>query len=233
MLRRAAAALTLAFAFGIAGLARAEATETRSGGFLSPVAGARLTAGMSARVVWDRPSGGLAGCSAVREMELVLSLDGGRTFPIRLTRDLAPDTRAVFWRVPAFPTRAARIALRVGEGEEPGDERLELVGEPFEIVDDGAGVLTSEPVHRIRGEWRTEAALSGSARVPSSSDFDSESPESLQASGDDSDAAESPRFAGIDTPATSTSERAPPSTMRIVSPRAPARLSSPAFPLRP
>jgi hypothetical protein len=189
---------------------------------------------MSARVLWDRPSGGLDEGKPVHEMELVLSLDGGRTFPIRLTRDLAPETRAILWRVPSFPTRAARIALRVGEGQEPGDERLELVGELFEIVGeaDEAGVFASEPVHRVRGEWRTEAALSGSARAPSSRDFDSESPESLQASADDSTAAESPRPDGIDTPATSTSERAPLPTIRCPSPRPPTRLPSPSFPLR-
>jgi hypothetical protein len=93
-------------------------------------------------------------------------------------------------------------------------------------------VLASEPVHRVRGEWRTEAALSGSARAPSSRAFDSESPESLQASADDSNAAESPRADGIDMPATSTSERAPPSTIRCPSPRPPTRLPSPSFPLR-
>jgi hypothetical protein len=189
---------------------------------------------MSARVVWDR-SPGLAESAGVREMELVLSLDGGRTFPIRLTRDLAPETRAVFWRVPAFPTRAARIALRVGEGEEPGDERIERVGEAFEIVDEAneAGVLTSEPIHRIRGEWRTEAALAAPARLPSPRGFDSESPESLQASADESDAAESPRSAGIDTPASAAPEWGPPSTIRCPSPRPPSRLASPSFPLRP
>lgn len=225
--RGTAAALVLAAVLG-AGVARGDAPSP--GGFRSPAAGERVTAGMSARVLWDRP-GGLR-VEGAAEMELLLSLDGGRTFPIRLTRDLAPETRGVHWRVPNFPTRAARIALRVGDGEEPDEERLELVSAPFEIVEDAALAPVAEPLHRIRGEWRTEAALPGPTPLPTSQDMNSETPDSLRALPGRLDAAQSPRAAGIAAPSVTVSERAPPPA-RPAPPRAPTRLSPPSFPLRP
>ena len=89
-------------------------------GFLRPAAGDRLESGTVVELLWN-----LDGVSSdAQESELVLSLDGGRTFPIRLTADFEPATRKVLWRVPALPTDQARLALRAGNDEEPAQETL-------------------------------------------------------------------------------------------------------------
>jgi hypothetical protein len=129
--------------------------------FLRPMAGERLESGESIEVSWalDRHQAG-----AFDEMELVLSLDGGRTFPLRLTRDLSPGSGGVTWRVPALPAGKARLALRGGSDEEPDLESIAVVSDTFEIVP-RAG-LDSEQLFQFRGEWRTrESAISPSAPV--------------------------------------------------------------------
>jgi hypothetical protein len=125
------------------------------GRFLAPGAGATLESGATVRVAWsvaqtrDREPD---------EMELMLSLDGGRTFLIRVTRDLPPETLVFAWRVPALPTAHAQLALRTGEG---GAEEIALVSGEFAIV---AGAATPlEPTAKIAGEWRTRDALDGVA----------------------------------------------------------------------
>lgn len=90
-------------------------------------------------------------------MELVLSLDGGRTFPVRVTRDLSPSTSGLTWRVPALPSPRARLALRVGDSGEPPDEEILLVSEEF-AIEIGA-VSRLEPTAFVRGELRTLEAL--------------------------------------------------------------------------
>jgi hypothetical protein len=54
------------------------------------------------------------------EWEAFLSLDGGRTYPVRITPHLDLSIRRFHFQVPAFPTRDARILLRFG------DERREV-----------------------------------------------------------------------------------------------------------
>ena len=129
--------------------------------FVRPMAGERLEPGESIEVSWtlDRHQ-----ASAFDEMELVLSLDGGRTFPLRLTRDLSPGSGRVTWRVPALPAGKARLALRGGSDGEPDSETLAAVSDAFEIVP-RAG-LDLEQLFPSRGEWRTrESATSPSAPV--------------------------------------------------------------------
>ncbi|MEO6325194.1 MAG: hypothetical protein ABIT01_03280 [Thermoanaerobaculia bacterium] len=101
---------------------------------------------------WTLPSV----ASAVTESELLLSLDGGLTFPIRLTRDLDIDTSRVRFRVPNLPTDRARLALRVGFRDR-GEEIIETIGPEFSIGHDDRESL--EPLARVRGEWRTQDAL--------------------------------------------------------------------------
>ncbi|MEP7010306.1 MAG: hypothetical protein ABJC13_08310 [Acidobacteriota bacterium] len=122
--------------------------------FVQPVTGSTLTAGDEVAVRW-------AGApAAVREMELLLSVDGGRRFAVRLTRELAGDASTYLWRVPQLPSGAARLALRVNL-----DGREVEVGTsaPFAIA---AGVETAGPagsIELIRGElWWTERAVPGS-----------------------------------------------------------------------
>jgi hypothetical protein len=109
-------------------------------------------------------------------MELVLSLDGGVTFPIRITKDLAPDTRSLVLTVPSLPARHARLALRAGDGGEPGEEEILFLSDEFSIGADAGQPL--EPALFVRGEWRTREALAerGSPALPEPVTFGESSP---------------------------------------------------------
>ena len=115
-------------------------------------------------------------------MELVLSLDGGRTFPVRITRDLGRETRSLVLTVPALPALHARLALRGGDAGEPTDEDILLVSEDFSIHADPDQSL--EPALFVRGEWRTREALPGGENpaLPDPATFDEGSP-TVQAAG--------------------------------------------------
>ena len=103
--------------------------------FLAPSRGQAFTAGEIADVRWTRPCTGGADAS---ESELLLSLDGGLTFPIRLTAEMPACAASLRWRIPSVETRKARLALRTGSGEESGSERLEAVSAEFAISAGGA-----------------------------------------------------------------------------------------------
>ena len=82
---------------------------------VSPADGSELLAGSEVTIQWeeaDLPA-------AVEEWEAFLSVDGGRTWPLRVTPHLDVSIRRFAFRVPAFPTRDARLLLRFG------DERTE------------------------------------------------------------------------------------------------------------
>jgi hypothetical protein len=78
------------------------------------------------------------------EMELLLSLDGGRHFAVRVTPDLDPDRGSYSWRVPPFPSGEARLAIRVNLG---GREMLAGRSAPFLIVGDGKARPWSARAH--------------------------------------------------------------------------------------
>ncbi|MFL6263252.1 MAG: hypothetical protein ACJ76Y_26450 [Thermoanaerobaculia bacterium] len=86
----------------------------------SPQDGATLTAGSTVELEWA-PLAELAGAE---EWEAFLSLDGGATYPVRVTPHLDLDLRRVQWRVPAVSTRSARLLLRFGDERE--EKELEL-----------------------------------------------------------------------------------------------------------
>jgi hypothetical protein len=88
---------------------------------LSPSSGTVLAAGTSATLEWI-PLAGL-GRQDWEEWEAFLSLDGGATYPVRITPHLDRDLRRVTWKVPSLPSANARLLLRVG------DERRERVFE--------------------------------------------------------------------------------------------------------
>jgi hypothetical protein len=88
----------------------------------APGAGATLTAGSTAELAWEALPG-LAPLARVEEWEAFLSVDGGATYPLRITPHLDQDLRRVRWQVPAVPTEDARLLLRLG------DERREIVVE--------------------------------------------------------------------------------------------------------
>lgn len=83
---------------------------------VSPAAGDELVAGSAATIEWE----GLALPERAEEWEAFLSLDGGRTWPLRITPHLDISIRRFAFRVPDLPAGEARILLRFG------DERREV-----------------------------------------------------------------------------------------------------------
>lgn len=133
------------------------------GSFDRPSGLERLQPDCPALAVWNLDAGAERNLD---EAELVLSLDGGATYPVRLTGRIAPGARSATWRVPSLPTGRARIALRAGMDEQAGAERILFVSEPFAI--ESAGSLPHEDLFAVNDEWRTREALEGApARPPS------------------------------------------------------------------
>jgi len=87
-----------------------------------PDPGAALEAGDTAELAWE-PLAAFANLADAEEWEAFLSLDGGATYPFRLTPHLDQDVRSFRWRVPAVPTDDARLLFRFG------DERRETAVE--------------------------------------------------------------------------------------------------------
>lgn len=106
-----ACAMLLAFS-SLSPSARADRPSLR---FLD--AGPAVVAGQRVTIAWeDVPAD-------VDELELLLSVDGGKRYPIRLTRSMDPASGSVAWTVPSFATSDARLRLRFGRGgrEEEGE----------------------------------------------------------------------------------------------------------------
>ena len=99
------------------------------------------------------------------EAEIVLSLDGGRTFPVRVTPDFRPCATAFLWTVPALPAPHARLALRAGADEDASTESLEIVSADFRILPDPDGRV--EQLRRRAAEWWTPST----PPVPSAEDL--------------------------------------------------------------
>ncbi len=136
-LRRCLGLLSACLLAAVSASASGQRTEIRR-----PSAGQVLRAGEWAEVSWTALPPG------VEEFELLLSLDDGASYTVRLTPQLDPATDGYRWRVPNFPTSRARIQLRVGIDNE---EIALPAGEAFEIVGEAA-----QPVSGLRwhdGEW--------------------------------------------------------------------------------
>lgn len=168
---RARSAAAFAAAFGLTALARGE------GRFGVPNRGATLAADATVEVVWTDPCTARLGTS---ETELVLSLDGGLTFPVRVSSEMGACAKSFRWQVPALETTHARLALRAGSGEGSDNERLELVSEEFAIVvgeADDAAVL----IQGARELWTAQAVSgAGDEELPAESMADG-APERLVA----------------------------------------------------
>jgi len=91
---------------------KANADSGYSARLISPTAGQVLYPGQKVRVEWRAvlPPMNLAGC----EMEVWLSLDGGRTFQSCITPILDPKAQFFYWTVPNIPTNAAVLDIRFG-----------------------------------------------------------------------------------------------------------------------
>jgi hypothetical protein len=116
-MRRSTPFLTLAcfvwglFAFAFTGFAREASAPIH---LLAPWAGATLEAGSTAELEWT-PGERFAELRDVQEWEAFLSLDGGATYPVRITPHLDQDLRRIRFQVPLLPARDARILLRFGD----------------------------------------------------------------------------------------------------------------------
>jgi hypothetical protein len=113
-----------------------------------------LEPGASVLVSW--PAGAVG--TRFDEMELLLSVDGGRTFPVRVTRRIAPSEIGFSWTVPSLPAARARLALRVGVDEEEEAETIVGLSDEFAIAPSAHG----EELFRVGGEERTRDALEDS-----------------------------------------------------------------------
>lgn len=142
------------------------------GGFDRPSPLERLEPGATVVASWTLDARAVIGRD---EAELVLSFDGGLTYPVRLTGRILPDARSTTWRVPALPTEHARIALRAGLDERAETEELLFVSEAFAIA--SPGKLPHEDLFAVNDEWRTREALEGAPVRPPSSTCQSPNPD--------------------------------------------------------
>jgi len=84
---------------------------------LAPSQGTVLVAGSSAELRWAELAG-FAELREVEEWEAFLSLDGGKTYPVRITPHLDRDVQTVRWEVPSAASSDARLLFRFGREEE-------------------------------------------------------------------------------------------------------------------
>lgn len=84
----------------------------------APLAGTALVGGATAEIAW-RPAAGFDALAGATEWEAFLSVDGGRSYPVRLTPHLDLERRRFAVRVPDLPSDDVRLLLRIG------DERAE------------------------------------------------------------------------------------------------------------
>lgn len=80
---------------------------------LLPKAGEAFSPGQKVKIVWKvdlSPKINLSWC----EQEIFLSIDGGKTFPYRITPELSPSLRDYVWTVPNLPTDKAVLDIRFG-----------------------------------------------------------------------------------------------------------------------
>src|SRR5438270_306925 len=110
-------ALALAFAPPFSKTANAT-PGTYAAKLITPTAGQVLVAGQQVKVEWKAllPHIDYSWC----ELEVYLSLDGGVSFPFRITPQLDPRATFFYWTVPNTPTNAAVLDVRFGcEGYYP------------------------------------------------------------------------------------------------------------------
>ena len=92
--------------------------------------GAEVRAGQVVELWWgDLPAG-------VEEMEILLSLDDGQHYSIRVSPELDAHERRYRWRVPNLPAARARLRMRIGtaraeiETEPTSPFRISAASEP-------------------------------------------------------------------------------------------------------
>ncbi len=94
-------------------------------------------------LAWSRPAG------EVRELEIVLSLDGGQRYTMRVSPELDRARDHFTWRVPAVASAHARLSVRYGEERE---ERLSQPTPEFAIA---PAAPASGTAPDLRSAWVT------------------------------------------------------------------------------
>jgi hypothetical protein len=106
-------ALLVAFAFAPANLtAQSSQKQSYSAKLISPRLGQVLYPGQQVRIEWTDAFPDMKNLHAC-EMEIWLSLDGGRRFSMCIT-PVSVNTRYFDWTVPNSPTNAAVLDIRFG-----------------------------------------------------------------------------------------------------------------------
>jgi len=104
--------LAVAFSFAPQFVNTSSAANGYSAQLISPTTGQVLYPGQKIRVEWRSilPPVNLGAC----EMEVWLSLDGGRTFTMWISPWMDPKAQYFYWTVPNTPTNAAVLDIRFG-----------------------------------------------------------------------------------------------------------------------
>jgi hypothetical protein len=114
-----------------------------------------VTAGQSVELRWS------ALPADAEELEIVLSLDGGRSYHVRVSPELDAREGGYRWRVPDLPAARARLMLRMG-GE--AGERVGALSREFRI-EHAEGVPRPGPGFHEGHFWTGLDPLEGSARA--------------------------------------------------------------------
>jgi hypothetical protein len=117
---------------------------------IAPASEAALAAGSTATIAWNAT--GVP--RNFDEWEAFLSLDGGRSYPIRITPHLDLAIRSFTWSVPNLPGGEGSILLRFGDERE---EQRFAFGRRFRIT--GALNLVRPWRASVRARARGEAAV--------------------------------------------------------------------------
>jgi hypothetical protein len=119
-----------------------------------------LRSGDVVELAWSQPP------RDIDELEILLSVDGGRHYALRVSPELDPKNGRWSWRVPQLSAAHASLRVRVG------DERDEALGEPtpeFSIVSGAAPSISAaseaRPVHEAAWWAASEGAESGAGAL--------------------------------------------------------------------
>ena len=152
--------------------------------FLQPPERSSLHEGEIVEIRWSGVPGD------ADEIELLLSVDGGQHFSLRLTDELNSGSNSYLWLVPGLVADNASLAIRVGVR---GREITSAPGPRFRLSRNPS--TASVPLRWKLGEIWVESGNPGEAAgrsTPSPSGL-STRPERILSVPDDSDAAELPR----------------------------------------
>jgi hypothetical protein len=153
--------------------------------FSQPAERSSLHEGETVEIRWSGVPGN------ADEIELLLSVDGGRHFSLRLTDELDSGSRSFLWRVPGLVTESASLAIRMGVD---GREILSDPGPLFRLSRNPSTV--SVPLRWKGGEIWVDSDDPGetTGRSTLSPSGLSTRPERITSVPDDSDAVDLPRF---------------------------------------